>query len=358
MKNKARETNGQRPKCEFVLFLLLLPLAVSAAAQPRVGEAETARLLFQVSAVPRQGEVAEQVRQCLKGFQAPVVKLRAFIVGQENAARVRAAIEAEYKKRRQPLPVLSLIVIGALPEADARVVLEAVSMARQTVNPNGIAFISGQPASTEQPVTQVAPLVAKSLAALRTAHQAIEVEPPDVLCATCFVSALADVAAARQMARREFPQAALNFVQLQRLAQRGLVECETIVRLRARLSDGLQFTNPAGLTASANYSHIALIGARRVVFSEMIVAAGGQEVAARAAFAQLQQALLAAGSSIKHVALSRLYPISQAGSDLVRKVRFDFYDQARPPASTLLIFEGLPTAQASFAVAVVAVKAE
>ena len=41
---------------------------------------------------------------------------------------------------------------------------------------------------------------------------------------------------------------------------------------------------------------------------------------------------------------------------MVRKVRFEFYDRARPPASTLLLFDGLPVSGAPFAVDVIAVK--
>ena len=49
------------------------------------------------------------------------------------------------------------------------------------------------------------------------------------------------------------------------------------------------------------------------------------------------QSLQAAGASIKQVAMSSLFPTSQAASDLIRQTRFDFYDKTRPPASTLLL---------------------
>lgn len=361
MKVKRRKATGNRRKCTATVLLFLLLLTVTASAQPRVPrvvEAETARLRFQVSDLPQTGTVAEQVRHCLRGFSSPVVALRAFVVGQANAAAVRDAVEDEFKKRRHSLPALSIIIVGALPHQNARVQIEAVITAKQSVNPNGIAFVSGQPASLEQPAARVAPLIEKSLSALRTAHQAIKAQPADVLRATCFVSSLNDVGEVKQMMRREYPQAALSVIQLQQTASRGLVECETVARLRMPAKDGLQFINPAGLAASPNYSHLALIGARRLVFSELVVAASAREADAVYAFARLEQALTGAGSSIKQVAMSQLYPITQTGSELVRKVRFDFYDKARAPASTLLIFEGLPTANASFAVAVIAVKPE
>ncbi|MCI0392184.1 MAG: hypothetical protein MOB07_25930 [Acidobacteria bacterium] len=347
----------ERQKCGLTLSLgLLLLNAPALLAQPRTVEAETQRLVFQVSPAPQSGDVAAQARQCLKGFRgAQLVKLRAFVVGSENAEPVRRAVEDEFKKRRQPAPLLSVIVIGALPDANARVQIEAISLAKSAVNPGGIAFISGQPASETEPTAQVAPLVEKSLAALRVAHQAVDVEPADALRLTCFVTSLADVGEAQQMARRAFPAAALSFVQLQRNAASALVECETVARLRAAEKEPLRFVNPGGLNASPNYSHVALIGAPRVVFSDLVLSPSLQEQDAKLAFTRLEQALRAGGASIKQAAMSQLYPVSQPASDLIRKTRFDFYDKSRPPASTMLLFEALP-AGAAFGVEVVAPK--
>jgi enamine deaminase RidA (YjgF/YER057c/UK114 family) len=55
------------------------------------------------------------------------------------------------------------------------------------------------------------------------------------------------------------------------------------------------------------------------------------------------------------MAWSSIYPLSGSIADEVRKIRFEYYDQARPPASTLLPFEGLPSMDASFAVDAIAV---
>ncbi len=332
----------------------LLLLVAAAAAQPRVIEAETARLRFLTLAPPQGGDAAEQAVLGLRGLPPSVIALRAFVVGAANAAPVRAAIEEHFRRRRQPLPVLTLVIVGALPGSASLVLLEAVAASKDRANPNGLAFISGQPASAEPSSPQVAPLVAKSLAALRLAHEGIGVAPEDILRATCFVSSLGDEPAARRLAKEAFPRAALSFVQLQRTAPRALVECETVARLRTRQRDPLRMLNPAGLPASPNYSHVALIGARRLLFSEAVSAAANEE-AARAAFAQLHRALEAAGGSIRQTAMSHLYPTAQPGADLVRKIRFEFYDRDRPPASTLLLFEGLPNPGASFALAVIAV---
>jgi len=173
---------------------------------------------------------------------------------------------------------------------------------------------------------------------------------------TCLMTSLADVVAVERGVKTAFPQSAVNFVQLLRAPKSAVIECETVARLRTAPEAPLKFIYSDELPKSPNFSHVALVGARRVVFTSLHVSAGDQESDARRTFERLEQSLKSVGASIKQVAMSSLYPISQEASDLVRKTRFDFYDRARPPASTMLLFEGLPSATATFGVNVVAVK--
>ena len=45
----------------------------------------------------------------------------------------------------------------------------------------------------------------------------------------------------------------------------------------------------------------------------------------------------------------RIFPL-----DKIRAIRFEFLDKTKPPASTMLLFEGLPAMDASFALEVIA----
>ncbi len=285
----------------------------------------------------------------MRAFRSTPVKLRAFVVGRENVTPVRAAIEAEFKRR--PMPLLSIIVVGALPAGNAKVAIEAISESEKMVNPHGIAYISGQPATSDD--RAIAPLIEKSLAALDIAHRSIGVGKYDVLISTCFVSNFVDYEKSRRLVGDAFPGAAINFVQLQREPERGFVECETVVRLTARPRGPLVFSNPTGLPASPNYSHIASIGAKKVVFTEVKFAT--DEAGAREAFRKMDELLKSHRTALGNTAMSHVYPVSQAGSNLFRGIRFDYYDRSRPPGSTLVIFEGLPFPSASFAFELVAV---
>jgi enamine deaminase RidA (YjgF/YER057c/UK114 family) len=52
--------------------------------------------------------------------------------------------------------------------------------------------------------------------------------------------------------------------------------------------------------------------------------------------------------------MSHVYVLSRPATDAFRKLRFQFLDKNKPPAGTLLPFEGLPSADASLGIEVVA----
>jgi hypothetical protein len=56
------------------------------------------------------------------------------------------------------------------------------------------------------------------------------------------------------------------------------------------------------------------------------------------------------------VAFAHYYPLSGGIAAQLRKIRGELFDAAHPPAGTTLLFEGLPSMDAGFAVDVVAAK--
>jgi enamine deaminase RidA (YjgF/YER057c/UK114 family) len=339
----------------FLLAIMFVPL--EAFAQPAVIEADPRRLVFKVAPVSADGDLAKQAQDALASFKLPVAHLRAFVGGADGIAVTRRTIEEFFRKRRKPLPTLAVVAVGALPHEGARVVIEAVLVAQRPVNPHGVAFVSGQVGSSDKPVAQMLPLAEKAVKDLHAIHSAAGIQSSDVLRVTCLMASMADFPEVERKVSGAFPQSALSFVQIQRSPARGVVECETVARLRSKVNEPLKFVYADDLPKSPNFSHAALIGAKRVVFTSLHLSAGGQESDARQTFAQLEQSLKSAGTSIKQVAMSSIYPISQEAAELARKTRFDFYDRSRPPASTMLPFEALP-APAVFGVNIVAVKPE
>ena len=98
-----------------------------------------------------------------------------------------------------------------------------------------------------------------------------------------------------------------------------------------------------------------MVGPGKVALTVTQVGFRFQDEDVRLAFGRLGNALESVGGSFKNVAMTQLYPLSRATADLIRKIRFEFCDPARPPASTSLLFEGLHVLDAAFAIALISV---
>jgi len=311
--------------------------------------AETARLVFHVSPPSQKGLLSPQIREGLKvlfdeNHGATIVKLRAFVAGSGDLRRVQALVSEIFTDRKLSLPALSTIQVGALPLEGAQVVLESIAMDKKNVNPDGLAFFAGQQAKD----------VHQSMKQLQAAVAAAGVKPVEVLRATCFLSSIDDVPTARTEMMQAFPRASANYVQLQRLGVEPLAECEAVGRLDTAPASPVVFVNPPGLTQNPNYSQIAFVNAPKVVLSGMQMVFGEQDADVDLGFERLGKALEPLGATYKDLFWSSVYPLTKTVADKVRARRFNFFEHARPPASTFLLFEGLPSLDASVAFDVMA----
>jgi enamine deaminase RidA (YjgF/YER057c/UK114 family) len=319
---------------------------------PGAAVGETNRLVFHVSPLTSKGLLTGQVHEALKAlFQenhgATIVKLRAFVAGSGDLRRVQTLVSEFFTEHKLNIPALSTIQVGALPMEGAQVVIESIAEDKKSdkkANPFGLAFFSGQQAKD----------VNQSITQLRTAVDSAGVSPGEVLRTTCFLSSLDDLAAAKAAIARAFPSAAANFVQQQRIGLEQLVECEAVGRLDKSPGAEVKLVNPAALTQNPNYSQIALVGSGKIVFSGAQMVFGDQDKDVRLAFDRLGKALEALSVSYKNVFWSGTYPMSKGMADKTRAIRFDYYDRSHPPASTLLLFEGLPSLDATVAIEVAA----
>jgi enamine deaminase RidA (YjgF/YER057c/UK114 family) len=320
--------------------------------------ADTNRLVFRVSELTSQGLLSQQVRRSLRSLQrkagGTIVRLRAFVAGTGDVRRVRDLVSEIFSERRQPLPVLTVVHAGGLPLPGAQVIFESTAVARKEVNPHGLAFISGQAATSPGPLDPVEPLAAQSFEKLRAAVAAAGVTSRDVLRVTCFFSSLEDLSRIRVRFDREYPQAARNYLQAQRVPAHALAECEAVARLSSPPAAPLEIRNPGG--EGSPYSQIALVGAPQLVFTGMQSSYGFRDEDARLAFERLEKTAEQAGVSLKDAAFAAFYPLSASIAQQVRRVRAPFFDPQRPPAATMLAFESLPAMDAGFAVDLIAVK--
>jgi enamine deaminase RidA (YjgF/YER057c/UK114 family) len=338
---KKKKKKDEEPVTQTLPLLQDPPSAVTADCE---------RLEFRVAPLSAKGLLSQQVRDGLKALiasahGAAIVKIRAFVAGTGDMRRVQTLVSETFTEKKLPLPALSTIQGGALPGEGIQVALEAIQLAKKAVNPDGVAFLSGQPA----------PSIAKSLEALQTGLKAMNLGGARVLHATCFLSSLDGYEGAREAVTAAFPSAAVDFVQLQRVPVRTPVECEAAAALDRPLAARSAFLNPDGLTPSLNHSQIAEVGPGPVVITGTQLGFGPQEADIRLAFGRLGKALEAQHSGFKDVVYSRIYPVSDDVAERIRGLRFEYFDKSRPPAGTLVPFESLPSLDASFGVEVIAV---
>ena len=330
---------------------------------PPTIKAEVGRMVFHNSPLTAKGLLSQQVRDGIKAIWranggATVVKIRALVAGTGDLRRVQAIVSEMFTEKHLGLPVVSTIQVGGLPLEGAQVLLEATSLARKNVNPDGLAFISGKgataPIRPDSTNMKVAPLGEKSLADLKTSLAGIGVSTDDVLRVTCFMSSLEDYREIQRMVTQDYPQIPIAFAQTQRSPENHVVECEAIARLNSPAGAAWRVVNPPGFKPSPAFSQLALAGPGRVVLTGSQLAFRATDADVRLAFERMKAQLEKDGTSMKNVFWSSIYPLSRTAAERVRATRFDYYDKANPPASTVLLFEGLPSLDASFALELIA----
>jgi enamine deaminase RidA (YjgF/YER057c/UK114 family) len=312
---------------------------------PAVAVGDASRLVFHVSPLSAKGLLSQQTKDAVKAVLsqlrgAQMLKVRAFVAGSADLRRVPAIISEELTDRRQPLPAVTAVQVGALPLTGAQVLLEVVSVDKRPANPSGLAFISGQVGTAKD---AAAPL----LKALDTAGLPAE----SVRRVTCFLNSLEFVNDARATIAQQFPKAPAAFVQLRRDSAGDFIECEAVAALAAAPAASPSFAG----NMEKRYSQVVSVGPERITFTGIQLGFGREEADVTLAFERLGKTLEGAGTGFEGVVMSSVYPLTNRIAEQIRKVRTGYYSGENPPASTLLLFEGLPSLDASFGIDVVAV---
>jgi enamine deaminase RidA (YjgF/YER057c/UK114 family) len=306
---------------------------------PEAVVAEPGRLSFQVSPLSDKGLLSQQVHDALKALArlnhgAPFVKLRAFVAGSGDLRRVKDIVAEDLTDKKQALPAVSTIQVGALPMPGAQVVIEAVSSEKKVVNPSGVAFV---------PAVESANATA-AVARLDGAMSGVGVKAADVLRITCFMSSFEDVGAARSAVAMAFPSAAANFVQMQRMGVERQVLCEAAARLT---------TSPSSPPAAGN--GMALVNSAKIVMTATQLVFRDQDSDFRLAYQRLSKTMAPLGATFKDVFWTGNYALTLPNAAKIESLQWEFLDRAHPPASTALQIEGLPSTDATAAIEFMAI---
>ena len=304
---------------------------------PEAVVAESGRLSFQVSPLSDKGLLSQQVRDALKALArlnhgASIVKVRAFVAGSGDLRRIKDIVAEEFTVRKQTLPAVSTIQVGALPLPGAQVVIEAISSEKKVVNPSGLVFLSAAAGAT----------AANFVAKLESSLKSVGVKSAEVLRVTCFLSSLDDVQAGRSAVSTAFPGAATNFLQMQRLGLEQQALCEAVARW-----DG-------SVIADAPASGVARIGSTKIVLTATQLVFRDQDSDFRLAYQRLAKTLMPLGATFKDVFWTGTYALTRPDASKLESIQWEFFDRTSPPLHTALQIEGLPSTDATAAVELMA----
>ena len=245
-----RKKSKKKPKKQEVEITQTLAVTPDP---PVAVAAETARLSFYVSPLSGKGLLSQQTRDAIKAVRAAahgaqIVKVRAFVAGTGDLRRVASIVSDVFTEAHLPLPSVSTVLVGALPLEGAQIVMEAVAVEKRAVNPEGLAFFSGQLVrATEEKPRLLLDVAGESLGNLEKAMAAAGVTGENILRTTCFLSVLENGSELQGRLAQKFPKAVHDVVQLQRLTGPSAVECEAVGRLTKRPEGAVEFMNPAGM---------------------------------------------------------------------------------------------------------------
>ncbi len=138
------------------------------------------------------------------------------------------------------------------------------------------------------------------------------------------------------------------------------IEIEMIVHLPlqgSRPNQPLRFETPGGEKPSPVFSRVAVIEAFHQIYISGLTAraAGNGEAQVRDVFAHLQQILTETGSDMRHLAKATYYVSDEDASNMLNKLRPEFYDPKRPPAASKAMVHGVAKPDRTLAMDLIAV---
>ncbi len=324
-KRKNNKKKDEEPPTQVLEALPEPPEAIST---------DPARISFTLSPLSAKGLLSQQIHDALKAILRdnkglPVVKLRAFVAGSGDLRRVSQIAVEEFTDRKMTLPVITTVQAGALPLVGAQVVIEAWSMEKKAVNPNGLAFLSA--------VESADP--AGTAAALEKAVSGAGLKPADVLKVNCYLSSLDDLPALRTAIGAAYPSASINHIQLQRLGLERMSACEAVAR--------------ASASSAPTSAAVALAKAPKLVLTTSKLVFRDQDSDVQLAYQRLTKALESMGAGAKDVLWSSIYSLTKPMVAKVAAIQQQTF-AGRPVAGTSLMLEGLPSTDATSAIELMA----
>ena len=355
------------------------PMGVSGIpGAVRVGRAGLAHtgMLFGAPA-GREGsglsEIVEQLEAIARNYGSTledVAKLNLYVAEPSPVLIRRMETEIEQAWPRAACPAVTLIPSpipgnAATAAADAVIAVAADDNAvtrfsgQAAVMPAGrdILYVSGRAASG-----------ALAEATKETMNQLFEVlghvgsSPADVVQVKAFIQPMSQWEAVQREIDRAFRDASSPpVVYVAWTSPSRAIEIELIAAApgREETEETVSYITPPGDKASPVYSRVARVHAREVIYMGGIVAreAAPPEGEVRSVLDELRRVAEAAGSNLSHLAKATYYVSGRPASQMLNRLRPEYYPPTRPPAASKISVAAIGVADCSLLLDMVAVPA-
>jgi enamine deaminase RidA (YjgF/YER057c/UK114 family) len=350
--------------------------------------AHTAQLLPLDTAgqVVGEGSVDAQLAQALFNLETALaaagtttdhlLKINFYVNSSKTAAAALGMLEKRFRAPARPafswvatpLPhpkaLLALDAVAAVPgEGPSAVVRHAAGPEGATcvaVLPLGDAvYVSGQP---EQGDLETA--TAKALESLLQTIQHVGLDRSQVVHVKAFLQPMQQAEVVRKQIGRVFAGQPLPPLTLVEWTGKLPVEIEMVAfappgRSPSQSRDTVTYFNPPGIKPSPLYSRVARTQGGQTVYLSGLYAekSGSAEAQIRDIFGSLQSALKLAGSDLRHLVKATYYCADNDSSNMLNKIRPEFFDPRRPPAASKPMVQSVASADRSIIIDMIAVTA-
>ncbi len=311
----------------------------------------------QVMARNLEASAAAQAREALDrligevatagGGGATIARINVYVASEADVPAVEQAVAARF----QGTPITMTSVVTALPEAGARVALDAVATVsldaeRVRHTPEGGAVLpSGAKVFLSGLVERgdgMAAGVEKTMDGLGAMLDRLGLGWADVVQVKAFLQPYAERAVAEREIAARFAEGRVPPVVWVEWTQNQPAEIELVASgraLRAAPTEPLSFPDFPGRTRSPRYSHAAVVAAGTpLIFLGGLTPPPGLSAREqwKQVFARLGHTLFDAGSGFRHLVKATYYTSDAEARRVLNEIRAVYYDPARPPAASAI----------------------
>ena len=331
-----------------------------APEAPDAVKVELSRFGFLQLAPENRGLLSRQVEESMKNLRRSLrkrrpVRITAWVGGAGDARRVSSSIRELLDKWHIPIPAISVIRVGALPDRAARVVFDVEVEEDDPVNPHGLLFLAGVRTLAPEFRFDIHRELTDSLDTLESRLHEDGGAVADVISARCFVSLTQDLPALEGVVRKRFPKANIRVVQSVRSSPDSYANCDLVARLANAPDRPLDAKVITPVNGEPPITSSVKTNARTLVLSSAQLGFRATDADFALAFERLEGTLKAAGSSLANAAQLSILAASQEVGRRAEAEGRSYLNAKHDPAILRVTVEGHPALDATLSLDAIAI---